>query len=169
MLATVINALAMQDALERRGITCRTLSAIRMTKICESFVQREAVAMLEAGEVLLLAGGTGNPYFTTDTAAALRALEIGADVVMKGTKVDGVYDKDPVVHEDAVRFDRLSYMDVLRRGLRVMDHTAISLCQENGMPILVFDVLTPGNFRRAVACEPVGTIVGPEEESKHAG
>lgn len=167
MLATVINALAMQDALERRGVAARTLSAIRMPKICDAFAQRQALQCLEQGEVLLLAGGTGNPYFTTDTAAVLRALEIGADVVLKATKVDGVYDRDPMKHDDAVRFDRLSFTEVLRRGLRVMDHTAISLCKENGLPIVVFDMLTRGNVRRVVCGERVGTVVGPREESKH--
>jgi uridylate kinase len=168
MLATVINALALQDALERQGVAARTLSAIRMTKICEDFAQRRALELLERGEVLLLAAGTGNPYFTTDTAGVLRGLEIGAEAVLKATKVDGVYDKDPMVHGDAVRFDRLSFTEVLRRDLRVMDHTAISLCRENGLPIVVFDMLTRGNIRRVVCGEPVGTIVGPEEESKHA-
>jgi uridylate kinase len=168
MLATVINALAMQDALERKGVAARTLSAIRMTKICDDFAQRRALELLERGEVILLAAGTGNPYFTTDTAAVLRGLEIGADAVLKATKVDGVYDKDPVVHADAQRFTQLSFTEALRRGLRVMDHTAISLCRENGLPIVVFDMLTRGNIRRVVCGERVGTIVGPEEELKHA-
>jgi uridylate kinase len=168
MLATVINALALQDALEQHGVAARTLSAIHMTKVCDDFAQRRALELLERGEVILLAAGTGNPYFTTDTAGVLRGLEIGADVVLKATKVDGVYDKDPVLHSDARRFDSLSFSEVLRRGLRIMDHTAISLCRENALPIVVFDMLTRGNMRRVVCGEPVGTIVGPEEESKDA-
>jgi uridylate kinase len=172
MLATVINAIALQDAFERRGIVARAMSALEMERVCDTFVQRRAVAYLDAGEVLVLGAGTSNPYFTTDTAAALRALELGADVVMKATKVDGVYDKDPVLHADAVRFERLTYMDVLRRGLRIMDGTAVSLCQENGLPIVVFDMLTRGNIRRVVCGEPLGTTVGADgtgKEPKHAG
>jgi uridylate kinase len=159
MLATVINAIALQDALERGGIKARAMSALAMDRVCDTFVQRRALAHLAAGEVLVLGAGTSNPYFTTDTAAALRALEIGADVVLKATKVDGVYDKDPKKHGDAVRFERLTYMDVLSRGLRVMDSTAISLCKENALPIVVFDMLAPGNVRRVVCGESLGTLV----------
>ena len=159
MLATIINAIALQDAFERQGLSTRAMSALPMDRVCDTFIQRRAVAHLEAGEVIVLGGGTSNPFFTTDTAAALRALELGADVVMKATKVDGVYDKDPMVHADAVRFERLTYIEVLRRGLKVMDGTAISLCRDNGLPIVVFDMTTRGNIRRVVCGEPLGTTV----------
>ncbi len=162
MLATVINALALQDAFERQGLKTRVMSAITIQRVCESYIRRRALKHLSNGEVVLFAAGTGNPYFTTDTAAALRALEIGADVVLKATKVDGVYDKDPAVHPDARRLDRLTYMDVLNRGLGVMDATAISLCKENGLPIVVFDMLNSGNIRRVVTGEQLGTIVSSE-------
>ena len=161
MLATVMNALALQDALERREVFTRVLSAISMQSLAEPYIRRRAVRHLEKGRVVLFAAGTDNPYFTTDTAAALRAMEIHAEVLLKATRVDGVYDKDPEHHEDARRYARLSYLDVLSRGLRVMDSTAISLCKENGLPIVVFDMLQAGNIRRVVCGEPIGTVVGP--------
>lgn len=159
MLATMINALALQDGFERRGIPTTALSAVSMPSVCERFTWRRAVDHLKHGRVVVLGGGTGNPYFTTDTAACLRALEIGADVVMKATKVDGVYDKDPMKHADAIRFETLTHRACIERGLRVMDTTAFSLCMENDLPILVFDMLTRGNLLRAVVGEPIGTLV----------
>ncbi len=165
MLATVMNALALQDALERRGVFTRVLSAISMQSLAEPYIRRRAIRHLEKGRVVLFAAGTGNPYFTTDTAAALRAMEIHADVLLKATRVDGIYDKDPAHHADARRFERLDYLEVLARGLRVMDSTAISLCKENGLPIVVFDMMTTGNIRRVVCGEPIGTVVGPAEPS----
>jgi uridylate kinase len=161
MLATVINALAFQNALEQQGVDTRVLTAIKMEQLAEPYIKRRAIRHLEKGRVVILAGGTGNPYFTTDTAAALRAIEIEADVVIKGTKVDGVYDGDPMVNPDATRFDQLEYIDVLNRGLRVMDATAISLCMENHLPIVVFN-LTEGNGNnliRLLRGESVGTVV----------
>lgn len=162
MLATVMNAIAVQDALERRGVKTRVLSAIEMKEIAEPYIRRRATRHLEKGRVVIFAAGTGNPYFTTDTAAALRAMEVNSDVLFKGTRVDGVYDKDPEKHDDARRFERISYLDVLSRGLHVMDSTAISLCKENDLPIIVFDMLTPGNIARAVQGERLGTLVAPE-------
>jgi uridylate kinase len=159
MLGTVINSMALADALVRRGTKARVLSAISMERVCDTYTQRRAVGCLADGEVVVLAAGTGNPYFTTDTAAALRALEIEAEVMLKATKVDGVYDKDPVGHLDAKRFERLSYMDVLSRGLKVMDSTAISLCKDNDLPIIVFNMRVGGNIRRVVCGDAVGTIV----------
>ena len=159
MLATCINALALQDALEHEGVTTRTLSAIEMRAIAEPFIRRRAMRHLEKGRVVILAAGTGNPYFTTDTAAALRAMEIKADVLMKATKVDGIYTDDPVKVPDAQRFDTISYMDVVIRGLQVMDTTAISLCKENRMPIIVFNLRTHGHLKRAVLGERVGSLV----------
>lgn len=159
MLATVINSLGLQDALRRAGVPARTLSAIAMERVCDTYAQRRAVEHLDAGEVVILAAGTGNPYFTTDTAGALRALEIGADAMLKATKVDGVYDKDPVSNPDATRFEQISYAEVLERGLRVMDATATALCQENQLPIIVFNMKTRGNIARVVCGEPVGTVV----------
>jgi uridylate kinase len=141
------------------GVPARVMSAIPMKSVCDTYAQRLAVQHLEEGEVVILAAGTGNPYFTTDTAGALRALEIGAEVMLKATKVDGVYDKDPARHPDAVRFERLSYMEVLARGLQVMDSTATSLGKDNDLPIIVFDLRTRGNIRRVVCGEPVGTLV----------
>jgi uridylate kinase len=163
MLGTVINSMAVADALVRRGTRARVLSAISMQRICDTYTQRRAAQHLSDGEVVVLAAGTGNPYFTTDTAAALRALEIEADVVLKATKVDGVYDRDPVKHLDARRFDKLSYMDVLARGLKVMDSTAISLCKDNDLPIIVFNMRTRGNIRRVATGESVGTLVSAGE------
>ena len=159
MLATVINGLALQDALESRDVYTRVMSAISVDEICEPYIRRRALRHLEKGRVVIFAGGTGNPYFTTDTAAALRAAEIHADVILKATKVDGVYDRDPVKHEDAKRFDSVSYMEVLQRGLRVMDSTAVSLCMDNDIPIVVFDLQQEGNIRRVLTGEPVGTRV----------
>jgi uridylate kinase len=159
MLATCINALALQDALEHEGLVTRTVTAIEMRAIAEPFIRRRAMRHLEKGRVVVFAAGTGNPYFTTDTAAALRAMEIKADVLMKATKVDGIYTADPVKVPDAQRFETISYMDVVVRGLQVMDTTAISLCKDNRMPIIVFNLRTPGHLRRAVLGERVGSLV----------
>ncbi len=159
MLATVINALAMQDALERLGCYTRVMSAIEMHQISEPYIRRRATRHLEKGRVVLFAAGTGNPYFSTDTAAALRAAEIHAEVILKATKVDGVYDKDPNLYDDAVRFDSLTYLDVLNRGLKVMDATAVSLCMDNNLPIVVFDMHQAGNIARVVRGEKIGTRV----------
>jgi uridylate kinase len=159
MLATVINALSLQDALERVGIFTRVLSAIEMREVAEPFIRRRAIRHMEKGRVAIFAAGTGNPYFSTDTAAALRAMEIKADIILKGTKVDGIYDADPVKHPKARRFDRLTYIEVLQKGLKVMDTTAISLCMDNHLPIIVYDIKRPGNLRRIVLGERVGTLV----------
>ncbi len=159
MLATCINALALQDALEQEGLVTRTVTAIEMRAIAEPFIRRRAMRHLEKGRVVIFAAGTGNPYFTTDTAAALRAMEIKADVLMKATKVDGIYTADPVKVPDARRFETISYLDVVVRGLQVMDTTAISLCKDNRMPIIVFNLRTPGHLRRAVLGERVGSLV----------
>jgi len=160
MLATMINALALQDALEQMGVHTRTLSGIEMPKVAESYIRRRAVRHLEKGRVVIFGSGTGNPYFSTDTAAALRANEINADVVMKATNVDGIYSADPRKDPAAARFDRISYQDVLEKGLKVMDASAIALCMDNRLPILVFDMNKPGNLVAAVQGEPVGTLVG---------
>jgi len=160
MLATVINSLALQHFLEMRGNRTCVMSAIEMARVCEPYVRRHAVRHLEQGRIVILAAGTGNPYFTTDTAAALRAIETGCDVVLKATKVDGVYSEDPVRVPDATFFPRISYMDVLSRGLRVMDATAISLCMDNRLPMVVFNVGQRGNLLRVVQGEAVGTMVG---------
>jgi len=159
MLATVMNAMAVQDALEKLGLQTRVLSAITMQEICEPYVRRRAIRHLEKGRVVICAAGTGNPYFTTDTAAALRAMELKSQVIMKGTKVDGVYDKDPKTHPDAVMFDHLTYMDVLEKQLRVMDSTAVTLAMDNHMPIVVFNMFVPGNLNRVVTGERTGTLV----------
>jgi uridylate kinase len=159
MLATVINGLALQDALEQHGILTRVLSAIEMRAVAEPFIRRRAMRHLEKGRTLIFAAGTGNPYFTTDTAAALRALEIKADVIMKATKVDGIYTSDPMKNPDARRYERISYLEALEQRLQVMDATAISLCMDNRLPILVFNLRTPGNLRRAVLGEAVGSVV----------
>jgi uridylate kinase len=159
MLATVINALALQDAVEKEGVPTRVLSAVAMQELCEPYIRRRAIRHLEKGRVVIFAAGLGEPYFSTDTAAAQRALEINARMILKATKVDGVYDKDPVVHADAQRFETLTYLDALQLGLRVMDATALSLCMDNKLPIVVFDVFTEGNIRRAVRGEPIGTVV----------
>jgi uridylate kinase len=159
MLATVINALALQDALEKIGVPTRVLSAIEMQQVAEPYIRRRATRHLEKGRVVIFAAGTGNPFFTTDTAASLRAMEIGAEVIFKATRVDGVYDADPEKHSDAKRFEELTYIDVLNRGLQVMDSTAISLCMDNGLPILVFNMLERGNIMRAVSGVRIGTLV----------
>jgi uridylate kinase len=159
MLATVINALALQDALEKQNVATRVLTAIEMRAVAEPFIRRRAIRHLEKGRVVVFAAGTGNPYFTTDTAAALRAMEIKADVILKGTKVDGIYSADPMTHPDATRYERVTYLQVLQEQLKVMDTTAISLCMDNKLPILVFNLRTPGNIRRIVMGEAVGTVV----------
>jgi uridylate kinase len=159
MLATVINALALQDALEHNGVATRVLTAIEMRAVAEPFIRRRAVRHLEKGRVVVFAAGTGNPYFTTDTAAALRAMEMKAEVILKGTKVDGIYTADPVKDPLATRYDSISYLQVLQERLQVMDATAISLCMDNKLPILVFNLKTPGNIRRVVMGEQVGTLV----------
>jgi len=159
MLATVINALALQDALERAGVMTRVLSAISMQQIAEPYIRRRAVRHLEKGRVVIFAAGTGNPFFTTDTAASLRAVEIGARVILKATNVDGIYDADPKTSPGARKFDELSHMDVLSRHLKVMDSTAISLCMDNSIPIIVFNLHATGNIQRVVCGEPIGTIV----------
>jgi len=160
MLATVINSLAMQDRLEKRGVYTRVMSAIRMEQVAETFIRRRAIRHLEKGRVIIFAAGTGNPYFTTDTAGVLRAIEIKADAIFKATKVDGVYDSDPVTNPKAKKFDRITYDEVLSRHLKVMDATAIALCAENKLPLVVFNLLTPGNLQRAVEGVAVGTVVG---------
>jgi uridylate kinase len=159
MLATVINALAMQDALEHAGVPTRVLTAIEMRAVAEPFIRRRAIRHLEKGRVVVFAAGTGNPYFTTDTAAALRAMEMKAQIILKATKVDGIYNADPVKHPDATRYEKISYLQVLQERLQVMDATAISLCMDNKLPILVFNLKTPGNIRRVVMGETVGTVV----------
>jgi uridylate kinase len=159
MLATVINALALQDALEQNGVVTRVMSAIEMRAVAEPFIRRRAMRHLEKGRAVIFAAGTGNPYFTTDTAAALRAMEIRASVIMKATKVDGIYSADPMKDPSATRYDTISYLEVLEKRLQVMDATAISLCMDNQLPILVFNLRTPGNLRRAVLGEPVGSVV----------
>ncbi|HEY3318650.1 MAG TPA: UMP kinase [Coriobacteriia bacterium] len=159
MLATVMNGLALQDVLEKHGVYTRLMSAIEMQSVAEPYIRRRAIRHLEKGRVTIFAAGTGNPYFTTDTTAALRALEIGAECIMKATKVDGVYDADPVTHPDAKKFDELPYIEVINRGLKVMDNTAVSLCMDNDLPILVFNMEREGNIERALKGEPVGTIV----------
>jgi uridylate kinase len=159
MLATVINALALQDALEKAGLQTRVLSAIEMRAVAEPYIRRRAIRHLEKGRVVIFAAGTGNPFFTTDTAAALRAVEIGADAIMKATKVDGIYSADPKLHASAERLAHTTYIDVLNRRLEVMDTTAISLCMDNALPIIVFDLTKDGNIKRIVLGEPVGSIV----------
>ena len=159
MLATVINSLALQERLERDGVTTRVLSAIEMRAIAEPYIRRRALRHLEKGRVVIFAAGTGNPYFTTDTAAALRAMEINADAILKATKVDGVYDRDPMVHKKARKFSELTYIDVLQKNLKVMDATAISLCMDNLLPIVVFNLTKRGNVVRVVMGEKIGTVV----------
>ena len=160
MLATVMNALALQDALEAQDVPTRVLSAIEMRAVAEPFIRRRAIRHLEKGRVVVFAAGTGNPYFTTDTAAALRAMEVKAEVILKATKVDGIYTADPVKYPDATRYERISYLQVLQDRLQVMDATAISLCMDNKLPIVVFNLRTPGNVRRVVMGDAVGTTVG---------
>jgi len=159
MLATVINALALQDALEKRGVYTRVMSAIEMNQVAEPFIRRRAMRHLEKGRLVIFAAGTGNPYFSTDTAASLRAMEIKADVILKATKVDGIYDADPVLVKDAKMFDQISYMDVLKQGLQVMDSTAISLCKDNTLPIIIFNLNRPGNIKRVITGEKIGSLV----------
>ncbi|MFQ5442298.1 MAG: UMP kinase [Thermodesulfobacteriota bacterium] len=159
MLATVINALILQEALEKNGTVTRVMSAIEMKELAEPYIRRKAIRHLEKRRVVIFAAGTGNPYFTTDTAASLRAMEMRAEIILKGTKVDGVYDKDPVKHKDAVMYDRLKYIDVLKMGLKVMDTTAVSLCMDNNLPIMVFNIKRPGNLSRIARGEEVGTLV----------
>ena len=159
MLATVMNALALQDGLERHGVASRVQSAIEMRQVAEPYIRLRAIRHMEKGRVVIFAAGTGNPYFTTDTTAALRACEIDADCMMKATKVDGIYDSDPKTNPDAKRFDKISYLDVLTKELNVMDAAAISLCKDNEMPLLVFDMTVPGNIARILKGENVGTLV----------
>ena len=163
MLATVMNALALQDTFERNGMMCRVMTAIDMHEVAESYIRRRAIRHLEKGRITIYAAGTGNPYFTTDTAAALRACEIDAEVLMKATKVDGIYDKDPMKHADAVKYDEITYMDVLTKGLKVMDATATALCNDNSMPIIVFNIDRPHVFVDALKGENVGTTVVKKE------
>jgi uridylate kinase len=159
MLATVINSLALQEYLEARGKFTRVMTAIEMAEVAEPFIRRRAMRHLEKGRIVIFAGGTGNPYFTTDTAAALRAIEIGADAILKGTKVDGVFDSDPVTSPKARKYDKVSYLDVLNQGLKVMDATAISMCMDNKMPIIVFNLREPGNLERIMHGKKIGTVV----------
>jgi len=159
MLATVINGLALQDALEKNGVFTRVQTAIQMQQLAEPYIRRRAIRHMEKGRVVIFVGGTGNPYFTTDTAAALRAIEIGADVILKATKVDGVYSSDPMKNKNARRFTTLRYIDVLKKGLKVMDATATSLCMDNKLPIIVFDLLREGNIKRVITGEKIGTTV----------
>ncbi|MDP2599530.1 MAG: UMP kinase [Deltaproteobacteria bacterium] len=159
MLATIINSMALQDSLEKAGIFTRVLSAVSMSQIAEPYIRRRAMRHLEKGRIVIFAGGTGNPYFSTDTAASLRAREIHAEAILKGTKVDGVYDSDPLKNKNAKRFDSLTYIDVLQKGLKVMDATAISMCMEGKMPIVVFDLFKNGNLKKAVLGEKIGTKV----------
>ncbi|AAR35295.1 UMP kinase [Geobacter sulfurreducens] len=162
MLATMINSLAMQDALEKVGVDTRVQSAIAMQEVAEPYIRRRAIRHLEKGRIVIFGAGTGNPYFTTDTAASLRAMEIGADVILKGTKVDGVYSADPKKDPTAIKYPRLTYLEVLKKGLQVMDATATSLCMDNNLPIIVFDITTYGNIKKVVCGEEIGTIVKGE-------
>ena len=159
MLATIMNAISLQDALEKNNCQTRTLSAINVSQISEPYIRRRAIRHIEKGRIVIIAGGTGNPFFTTDSAAALRATELGADVVIKGTKVDGIYDKDPLVHRNAKKYKKLSYTDVLRKDLKVMDLTAITLCKENNIPIRVFNVKKKGQLKKLIFDNDIGTLV----------
>ncbi len=159
MLGTVINALALQDSLEKHDVHCRVMSAIGMNQICEPYIRRRAIRHLEKGRVVIFASGTGNPYFSTDTAASLRAMEIKADVLLKATKVEGIYDADPVIRQDAVKFEQITYMEILQLGLKVMDTTAVSLCKDNSLPMIIFKLNQPGNIRRVISGEKVGSLV----------
>jgi uridylate kinase len=161
MLATVLNALALQNALEKAGIITRVQSAIEMRQLAEGYIRRRAIRHLEKNRVVIFAGGTGNPYFSTDTAAALRAMEIGAQVIMKGTKVDGIYNADPMKHPEATKYSEIPFMDILNQNLKVMDATAISLCMDNKLPLIVFNLKVKGNFKRVAAGEPIGTLDTP--------
>ncbi len=160
MLATVINALALEDALERQGVETRVMTAIEMRQVAEPYIRRRAIHHLEKGRIVIFAGGTSNPYFSTDTAATLRALEIHAQVIAKGTRVDGVYDKDPLTNPDAVLYPRISYVDVLSRSLAVLDATAVAMCRDNQLPLIVFNLNVPGNIMRVAMGEPAGTLIG---------
>lgn len=163
MLATVLNAMALQDALERKGVFTRIQSALKMEQITEPYIRRRATRHLEKGRVVIFAAGTGNPFFTTDTAAALRAVEVDAEAIFKATRVDGVYDKDPLKHKDAKKFEKLTYIEVLQKGLKVMDSTSTSLCMDNKMPIVVFNMTEKGNIKKAIMGDKIGTVVGPSE------
>ena len=163
MLATVINSLALQDALEKAGVPTRVMSAITMNEVAEPYIRRRAIRHLEKGRVLIFGAGTGSPFFTTDTAAALRATEIGAEAILKGTKVDGIYDRDPVLHPEARKFSRLTYLEVIAKSLRVMDTTAVTMAMEQNIPIVVFKLLEPGNMKRVVLGLEVGTVVEKRE------
>jgi len=164
MLATVMNALALQDSLEKKGVQTRVQTALNIEQVAEPYIRRRAVRHLEKGRVVLFAAGTGNPFFTTDTAATLRALEIGADLILKATKVDGVYDKDPLVHDDAVKFKKLTYMDVLKNELKIMDATAISLCMQGNIPIIIFNLFGSGNIKNVIMGSEIGTIVRSDKD-----
>jgi len=159
MLATIINSLALQDALEKLGVFTRVMSAIEINQVAEPYIRRRAIRHLEKKRVVIFAGGTGNPFFTTDTAAALRAMEVKAQVILKATKVDGVYDTDPLLHKKAMRFEKLSYIEVLQQGLKIMDAAAISLCMENNLPIIVFNLIEKGNIKRVVLGQKIGTVI----------
>jgi uridylate kinase len=161
MLSTVINAIALQDAIEKQGIPCRVMSAIQIHQVAEPYIRRRAIRHLEKGRVIIFAAGTGNPYFSTDTAASLRAMEIGANILLKATSVDGIYTADPKIHLDATKFPEISYADILRLNLRVMDTAAVSLCRDNNMPMMVFSMKTPGNIVRVIQGEPLGSLVTP--------
>lgn len=159
MLATIINSLALQNAIEKKGIATRLMSSLKMEEIAEPYIRRRAIRHLEKGRVIIFGGGTGHPYFSTDTAASLRAVEIGADVIVKGTRVDGVYDSDPEKNPDALKFESISYIDILKKNLRIMDLTAVSLCQENNLPMMVFNMDVPGNLLKLVKGEQIGTYI----------
>jgi len=159
MLSTVINAIALQDALEKRGVQCRVMTAVFMNQIAEPYIRRRATRHLEKGRVVIFAAGTGNPFFSTDTAASLRAMEIKADVLLKATKVDGIYNADPVLVKDAVKYDEITYMEIVKQGLKVMDLTSVTLCKDNDMPMIIFNLNQPGNIRRVIQGEKVGSLV----------
>ena len=160
MLATVTNSLALQSSVEQLGIDCRVMSSITIDAVCEKYIKRKAERHLEKGRVIILAAGTGNPYFTTDSAASLRAIELNAEIMLKGTKVDGIYDKDPVVNSDAILYKTISYSDILKNNLEVMDATAVIMCKENNMPLKVFNILEKGNLKKAILSDKIGTIIG---------
>jgi uridylate kinase len=159
MLATIINSLALQNAIERQGIPSRVLSAITMPQVAEPYIRRRATRHLEKKRVVILAAGTGNPYFSTDTAAALRAIEVNAEIILKATKVDGIYDKDPVVHKDALKYSEITYLEVLNKGLKVMDATAVSLCMDNKLPMIIFNLTKAGNIKKVLLGEKIGTTI----------
>ena len=165
MMATMINSLALQNAIEKKDIHTRLMSALKMDEVAEPYIRRRAIRHLEKGRVVILGAGTGHPYFSTDTAASLRAVEIGADVIVKGTRVDGVYDSDPEKNPNALKFDKISYLDILKKNLRIMDLTAVSLCQENNLPMMVFNMDVPGNLLKLVMGEAVGTFINNEKSN----